>query len=153
MPGENFWTLWCKGRLTEADTPTIRLGTTPSRLTSAHLHHSPMFLQARCPSCRPTNSVKELLLASAIFKHCSLQFKDFSSTFHGLEFLKWKSTLQRISQACHELCKKYDMTMIMTMIQSAVIVTCMCEHSMPRAGSVMRRRDNGHSRDIVILSS
>ena len=26
---ENFWTLWCKGRLTEADTPTIRLGATP----------------------------------------------------------------------------------------------------------------------------
>ena len=23
MPEENFWTLWCKGRLTEADTPTI----------------------------------------------------------------------------------------------------------------------------------
>ena len=39
VPEENFWTLWCKGRLTEADTPTIRLGATPSRLTSAHLHH------------------------------------------------------------------------------------------------------------------
>jgi len=24
VPQENFWTLWCKGRLTEADTPTIR---------------------------------------------------------------------------------------------------------------------------------
>ena len=43
VPGENFWTLWCKGRLTEADTSTIRLGTTPSRLTSAHLHHPPFF--------------------------------------------------------------------------------------------------------------
>jgi len=32
---QNFWTLWCKGRLTEADTPTIRLGATPSWLTSA----------------------------------------------------------------------------------------------------------------------
>ena len=32
------WTLWCKGRLTEANTPTIRLGATPSGLTSAHLH-------------------------------------------------------------------------------------------------------------------
>ena len=32
VPEENFWTLWCKGRLTEADTPTIRLGTTPARL-------------------------------------------------------------------------------------------------------------------------
>jgi len=39
VPEENFLTLWCKGRLTEADTPTIRLGTTPSGLTSAHLHH------------------------------------------------------------------------------------------------------------------
>jgi len=27
---ENFWTLWCKGRITEADTPTIQLGTSPS---------------------------------------------------------------------------------------------------------------------------
>jgi len=40
VPEENFWTLWCKGRLTEADTLTIRLGATPSRLTSSHLHHS-----------------------------------------------------------------------------------------------------------------
>jgi len=59
VPEENFWALWCKGRLTEADTETIRLGATPSRLTSAHLHH-PIFLQARCPSCRPTNSIKAL---------------------------------------------------------------------------------------------
>jgi len=43
VPEENYWTLWCKGRLTEADTPTIRLGATPSRLTSAHLHHPPIF--------------------------------------------------------------------------------------------------------------
>jgi len=38
VPEENFWTLWCKGRLTEADTPTIRPGATPSGLSSAHLH-------------------------------------------------------------------------------------------------------------------
>ena len=38
-----FWTLWCKGRLTEADTPTVRLGATPSGLTSAYLHHMPFF--------------------------------------------------------------------------------------------------------------
>ena len=60
VPEEDFWTLWCKGRLTEADTLTIRLCTTPSGLTSAHLHHPPYFLQAGCPSCRPTNSVKAL---------------------------------------------------------------------------------------------
>jgi len=56
VPEENFCTLWCKERLPEADIPTIRLGATPSRLTSAHLHHPPIFLQAGCPSCRPTNS-------------------------------------------------------------------------------------------------
>jgi len=39
---ENFWTLWCKGRLTEAVTQIIRLGATPAGLTSAHLHHPPM---------------------------------------------------------------------------------------------------------------
>jgi len=38
-PEENFWTLCCKGRLTEADTLTIRLAATPSGLTSAYLHH------------------------------------------------------------------------------------------------------------------
>ena len=34
VPEDNFWTLWCKGRLTETDTSTIRLGATPSGLTS-----------------------------------------------------------------------------------------------------------------------
>jgi len=61
MPEENFWTLWCKGNLTEADTQTIRLGATPSGLSSAHLHHPPHFLQTGCPSCRPTNSAKALV--------------------------------------------------------------------------------------------
>jgi len=65
VPEENFWTLWCMGRLTEADTPTIWLGATSSGLTSAHLHQSPHFLQAGCPSCRPTNSVKALKAPSA----------------------------------------------------------------------------------------
>jgi len=44
VPEENFWTLWCKGRLTKADKLTIRLGATPSGLISAHLHHPPIFL-------------------------------------------------------------------------------------------------------------
>ena len=56
VPEENFWTSWCKGRLTEADTPTIRLGATPSRPTSAHLHHPP-FLQAGCPSRRSSSQL------------------------------------------------------------------------------------------------
>jgi len=38
---------------------------TPSRLTSAHLHQPSIFLQAGCPSCRPTNSVKALKATSA----------------------------------------------------------------------------------------
>jgi len=59
---ENFWILWCKGRLMEADTPTIQLGATPSGLTSAHLHHPPIFYR---PSCHPTNSVKALKASSA----------------------------------------------------------------------------------------
>ena len=47
VPEDNFWTLWCKGRLTEAETPTIWLGVTPSGLTSAHLHHPPIFFTCR----------------------------------------------------------------------------------------------------------
>ena len=52
VPEENFWTLWCKERLTEADTLTIRLGATPSGLTSAHLHH-PQFFTGRMPFLPP----------------------------------------------------------------------------------------------------
>jgi len=69
VPKENFWTFWCKGRLTEADTPTIWLGATPSgfRTNQCPPPPSPHFLQARCPSCRPTNSVKALKARSVIF--------------------------------------------------------------------------------------
>ena len=56
---ENFWTLWCKGRLRQADTVTIRLATTLTGLTSTILC---IFLHAACPSCRPTNRVKALTL-------------------------------------------------------------------------------------------
>jgi len=56
-PEENFWTLWCKGRLTEADTSTIRTGATPSGLTSAHLHHLPIFYRPNAlPAAQPTVS-------------------------------------------------------------------------------------------------
>jgi len=53
VPEENFWTLWCKGRLTEADMLTIRLGTTPFRLTNAHLHHPPIFFTGWMPFLPP----------------------------------------------------------------------------------------------------
>ena len=53
VPEENFWTLWCKGRLTEADTPTMRLSATPSGLTSVHLHQPPIFFTGRMPFLPP----------------------------------------------------------------------------------------------------
>ena len=58
VPEENFWTLWYKGRLTEADTETIRLGATPSGLISAHLHHPPIFFYGpdALPVAQPTVS-------------------------------------------------------------------------------------------------
>jgi len=45
--------LWCKGRLMEADTLTIRLGATPSGLTSAHLHHPRIFITGWMPFLPP----------------------------------------------------------------------------------------------------
>jgi len=49
-----------QGRLTYTDTPTIQMGATPSGLTSVHLYPPHIFLQAGCPSCCPSNSVKAL---------------------------------------------------------------------------------------------
>jgi len=56
VPEENFWTLWCKERVTEVDTPTIRLGTTPSGLSSKQCLPPPlpMFFTGRMPFL-PTN--------------------------------------------------------------------------------------------------
>jgi len=47
-----------------------------AKLQSNHHHQHPVFLQARCPSCRPTNSVKALRE---------------NITFHGLDYrnLTW----------------------------------------------------------------
>jgi len=53
VPEENFRTSWRKGRLTEADTPIIRLGATPSGLRSAHLHHPPCFFTGQMPFLPP----------------------------------------------------------------------------------------------------
>jgi len=65
VPEEKCWTLWCKGRLTEADTLTIRLGATPSGLTSAHLHHPPIFFTDRMPFLPPNQLVQALKATSA----------------------------------------------------------------------------------------
>ena len=65
VPEENFWTLWYKGRLTEADTLITRLGATPSRLISAHVHHPLIFFYGpdALPAAQP--SVKALKATSA----------------------------------------------------------------------------------------
>jgi len=73
VPEENFWTLWCKGRLTEAGTPTIRLDATPSGLSGAHLHHPPFFT-GRMPFLHPTNSVKALKATSTRIREKMLEF-------------------------------------------------------------------------------
>jgi len=66
VPEENFWTLWWKGRLTEVATSTIRLGTTPSGLTSAHLHHPPIFFTGRMPFL-PPNQQRQSTKATSTF--------------------------------------------------------------------------------------
>ena len=58
VPEQNFCTLWCKGRLTEADTPSIQLGTTPSGLTSTHLHHPAICFTGWMPF-RPPNQQRQ----------------------------------------------------------------------------------------------
>jgi len=52
MPEEMFfWTFMVQGKTIEADTPTIRIDTTPSGLISDPPPSFPNFY-ARCPSCR-----------------------------------------------------------------------------------------------------
>jgi len=65
VPEENFWTLWWKGRLTEADTPNIWMGATPSRLvTSAHLHQPHILYRPDAlPAAQPTASKHRRQLA------------------------------------------------------------------------------------------
>jgi len=54
VPEENFWTLWCKGILTEADTPIIRLGATLSGLgKQCPPPSSPHFFTGRMPFLPP----------------------------------------------------------------------------------------------------
>jgi len=69
VPEENFWTLWCKGRLTEAGTSTIWLGASPSRLTSAHLHHPPIFFYRpdALPAAQPTASVHRRQILTLLY--------------------------------------------------------------------------------------
>jgi len=57
VPEENFWALWCKGRLTEANTLTIRLGATPCGLTGAYFHHPPHIFTGRMPFLPPSQQL------------------------------------------------------------------------------------------------
>ena len=62
----NFWALWCKGRLTQTDTLTIKQGATPSGLTSA-TSTIPHFFTGRMPflppnqQCQSTEGQRQLL--------------------------------------------------------------------------------------------
>jgi len=81
VPDESFWTLWCKGRLTQADTTTSQLGTTPSGLTSAHLHHpTPIFFTGRMP-CLPPNQQRQSTEGS---EHRITNNENAESTDRGL---------------------------------------------------------------------
>jgi len=90
MPEENFWTLWWKGRLTEADTQTIWLGATPSRLTlpvcykcQCILHIPPKcsrwFIKPQNPENRIHMAHNILLNTGVATKH-KVRYKWFSLT-------------------------------------------------------------------------
>jgi len=50
-----------QGKIMEAEALTVRVGATPTGLMAPPPTQPPQgFLQAGCPSCRPTNSVKAL---------------------------------------------------------------------------------------------
>jgi len=55
-----FWIFMEQGKIMEAEAPTVRVGATPTALTAPQPHNPQGFLQAGCPSCRPTNSAKAL---------------------------------------------------------------------------------------------
>jgi len=76
VPEENFWTLWCKERLTldfmvqgeinrgrHTDHPAGRHSMWTNQCPPPP--HTPYFLRAEYPFCRPTNSVKTLKATSA----------------------------------------------------------------------------------------
>jgi len=57
VPKENLWTLWCKRRLTEADTLTIRLGANSIRTNQCPPPPYPHFYRLDAlPAAQPTVS-------------------------------------------------------------------------------------------------
>ena len=90
VPEENFWALWCKGRLTEADTLTIRLRATPSGLTSAYLHHPPYFHRPGALSAAQPTASKNWRLHPPLFT---------DNSFHVIKrilFAHWRKHKSRV---------------------------------------------------------
>jgi len=57
-PPPVFWIFMDQGKIMEAEVPTVRVGATPTGQMAPPSPQPPSFLQAGCPSCCPTNSVK-----------------------------------------------------------------------------------------------
>jgi len=76
VPGENFWTLWCKGRLTEADTDH------PAG------HHSIRTNQCPPPPSRP---IWQAIIFSSCRFYLSSFFFFFPRLFSAVE--DWMSTI------------------------------------------------------------
>ena len=106
VPEENFWTLWCKGRLTEADTPTIRLGAIPSGLASAHLHHPPdiFYRPDAPPATQPTVSKhwRQLFVHASKF----ISDKDVCNSVIGHQF-RGGAALSVWCWCCISVCWKH----------------------------------------------
>ena len=60
VPEEKLLDFMVQGKINRGRHTDHLAGRHSIRTTSAHLHHPPIFVQAGCPSCRPTNSVKAL---------------------------------------------------------------------------------------------
>jgi len=60
VPEENFWTLWCKGKINRDRHTHHPPGRHSIRTNQYPYPPSPHFWQAVCPSGYPTNSVKVL---------------------------------------------------------------------------------------------
>ena len=105
FPGQPGWAgarrelmdLWCKGRLTEADTPTIRLGATPSGLTSDHLHHAPYFYRPDALSATQTTASKHWRQnphPRLLSKFCSALSSSYNSNTDGTRVLLTVTLMQ-----------------------------------------------------------
>jgi len=106
---ENFWALCCKGRLTEADTRTIRLDATPSGLTSDHLHHPPHICKGPMPFLPPNRQCQStegkctvlngLLDNSQICQLADCQLADWM--IHGLVKSRTRQLAYWTTRGCH----------------------------------------------------